>query len=56
MGSQTTPADTIQSTTDTTISAATTTGSAAEFSASKPRKQLSLLQLRKLVPLHQGLP
>jgi hypothetical protein len=32
-------------------------GPAAEFFASKPRKQqLSLFQLRKPVPLHQGLP
>jgi hypothetical protein len=47
MGSQTTPAGSIQSTTDTTTSAATTTRPAAELSAIQPRKQqLLLFQLR----------
>jgi hypothetical protein len=46
MGSQTTPAGSIQSTTDTTTSAAATRP-AAELSVTQPRKQqLSLFQLR----------
>jgi hypothetical protein len=47
MGSQTTPAGSIQSTTDTTARTAATTTPAAELSAIQPRKQqLSLFQLR----------
>jgi hypothetical protein len=50
MGSQATPAGTIQSTTDTTTSAARPT---AELSAIQPRKQqLSLFQLRQPIPFH----
>jgi hypothetical protein len=57
MGSQTTPTGSIQSTTDTTTSAATTIGSAAEFSASQSRKQqLSLFQLRKPIPFIKDCP
>jgi hypothetical protein len=47
MGSQTTPAGLIQSATNTTTSAATTTRLAAELSAIQSRKQqLSLFQLQ----------
>jgi hypothetical protein len=54
MGSQTNPAGSIQSATDTTTPAARPQ---AEFSAIQSRKQqLSLFQLRQPVPFHQGLP
>jgi hypothetical protein len=47
MGSQTTPAGSIQSTTNTPTSAATAAKPTAELSAIQPRKQqLSMFQLR----------
>jgi hypothetical protein len=50
MGSQVTPAGSIQSTTDTTTPAARPK---AELSAIQPEKQqLSLFQLQKPVPFH----
>jgi hypothetical protein len=57
MGSQTTPAGSIQSTTDTTTPAATAARPAAKLPAIQPGKQqLSLFQLRQPIPFHQGLP
>jgi hypothetical protein len=53
MGSQATPAGSIQSTTDTTTPAATAARSTAELSAIQPGKQqLSLFQLRQPIPFH----
>jgi hypothetical protein len=53
MGSQTTPAGSIQSATDTTISATTAARPTAELSAIQSRKQqLSLLQLRQPIPFY----
>jgi hypothetical protein len=53
MGSQATPAGSIQSATDTTAPAATAARPVAELSTIQPRKQqLSLFQLRQPVPFH----
>jgi alkaline phosphatase len=53
MGSQATPAGSIQSTTDTTTPAATAATPAAELSAIQSRKQQqSLFQLWQPVPFH----
>jgi hypothetical protein len=53
MGSQATPAGSIQSATDTTTPATTAARPTAELSAIQPRKQqLSLFQLRQPVPFH----
>jgi hypothetical protein len=57
MGSQATPAGSIQTTTDTTTPAAATARPTAELSAIQPGKQqLPLFQLWQPVPFHQGLP
>jgi hypothetical protein len=56
MGSQASPAGSIQSTADTTTPAATAARPAAELSAIQSRKQQQLLfQLRQPVPFHPGL-
>jgi hypothetical protein len=56
MGSQASPAGSIQSAADTTTPAATAARPEAELSAIQSRKQQqSLFQLRQSVPFHQGL-
>jgi hypothetical protein len=57
MGSQASPAGSLQSATDTTTPAATAARPEAELSAVQSRKQQqSLFQLRQLIPFHPGLP
>jgi hypothetical protein len=57
MGSQTTPAGSTQSATDTTTPTTVAARPTAELSTVQQRKQqLSLFQLRQPVPFHQGLP
>jgi hypothetical protein len=56
MGSQASPAGSIQSAADTTTPAAIAARPEAELSAVQSRKQQqSLFQLRQLVPFHPGL-
>jgi hypothetical protein len=56
MGSQASPAGSIQSAADATTPAATTARPEAELSAVQSRKQQqSLFQLRQLIPFHPGL-
>jgi hypothetical protein len=56
MGSQASPASSIQYAADTTTPAATATRPEAKLSAVQLRKQQkSLFQLRQLIPFHPGL-